>query len=317
MAQRVMRVSTPMCLVSFSKSKEYTSKAKVTTKGLTWAVVDITSECSHGCAWCYGGFNDNKGTHVSVEDFKVTLSKLKDMGIKQISMTGGEPTENPNMLEMVELATKDFMVHITSHGEWYKNYADDFARLGVSQVQFNYQGSKRHDGVHQVLGSYLKQVTSIKQSIKADIETVGTVTVGAYNLKDIDSIFKEMSDLGVTRLRVWEATGKGNKWRKDKEAKEIFEICKTSASKLGFNFIQSYDPDFVGHVGTQCPPLSKVGIYVDAKSNLIFCPATEQLLDKPIASFLTDSAKTITSNFNAFIDKELKKGFRCLAREAV
>jgi MoaA/NifB/PqqE/SkfB family radical SAM enzyme len=219
------------------------------------------------------------------------------------------------MLDMVELATRDFMVHITSHGEWSKNYAKDFARLGVKQVQFNYQGSKRHDHVHQVLGSYLKQVTSIKQSIQAGLETVGTVTVGAYNLKDIDAIFKELSDLGVDRLRIWETTGKGNKWRKDKEAKEIFDICKGSASALGFNYVQSYDPDFVGHVGTQCPPLSKVGIYVDAKSNLIFCPASEQLLDKPIASFITDSVETISFNFNNFINKELNKGFRCLARE--
>lgn len=306
-----------MCLVSFSKNKEYSAKAKVvgSKPKLTWAVVDATSECSHGCAWCYGGFNDTKGVHVSVADFKVTMSKLKEMGIKQVTITGGEPTENPNILEMVAIATKDFMVHVNTHGGWDKNYADDFARLGVSQVQFNYQGSKRHDGVHQVLGSYIKQLIAIKQCLKAGLETVGTLTVGAYNLKDVDVIFKEMSDLGLERLRVWEATGKGNKWRKDKEAVEIFEICKDVASKLGFNFVQSYDPDFEGDVGTKCIPLSKVGVYIDAKSNLIFCPATEQLLDKPIASFLTDSAKTITTNFNNFVDKELLKGFRCLARE--
>jgi MoaA/NifB/PqqE/SkfB family radical SAM enzyme len=307
-----------MCLVSFSKEKEYTAKTKVVSKGLTWAVVDATSKCSHGCAWCYGGFNEEgTGVHVSVENFKITLSKLKDMGIKQVTITGGEPTENPNILEMVGLATKDFMVHVNTHGDWNRNYAKDFARLGVSQIQFNYQGSKRHDNVHQVLGAYIKQVTAIKQSLKAGLETVGTLTVGAYNLKDVDIIFKEMSDLGIERLRVWEATGKGNKWRKDKEAIEIFNICKDVANNLGFNFVQSYDPNFEGDVGVKCIPLSKVGVYIDAKSNLIFCPATEQLLDKPIASFLTDSAKTITTNFNNFVDKELKKGFRCLAREAV
>lgn len=306
-----------MCLVSFSKIKDYSSKAKVADvkPKLTWAVVDATSKCSHGCAWCYGGFNEDIGAHVSIKDWKTTLSKLKEMGIKQLTITGGEPTENPNILEMVELATKDFMVHINSHGGWTENLAPEFARLGVSQVQFNYQGSKRHDGIHQVLGSYIKQVIAIKQCLKAGIETVGTVTVGAYNLKDIDNIFKEMNDLGIERLRVWEATGKGNKWRKDKEAVEIFEICKKAAGNLGFNFVQSYDPEFIGDVGTKCIPLSKVGLYVDAKSNLIFCPATEQLLDKPLASFITDSSETIFKNFNDFVDKELESGYRCLARE--
>jgi len=304
-----------MCLISFSKNKEYSSKTKVLENKLTWAVVDLTSKCSHKCSWCYGSFDINEGHHVTLEDFKVTLNKLKELRIKQISLTGGEPTEHPDIIKMVELATKDFMVHITSHGDWDRNYAEDFVRLGVKQIQFNYQGSKRHDNVHQVLGSYLKQLSAIKQSVKAGLETVCTVTVGAYNLKDISVIFNEINDLGVSRLRIWDVTGRGNKWRKDKEALEIFNKSKEAAAELGFTYVQSYDPDFVGDVGTRCPPLSKVGIYVDASSSLVFCPAADKLLDKPIASFLDDSSDIILEKFNTFIDETLSGGYRCIARE--
>jgi len=304
-----------MCLVSFSKDKSYSSKQKVDQFNGTpkWGYIDITSECSHGCAWCYGGFNEDKTSRMSVNELKSILAKLKVMGIHQVSITGGEPTEHPDFLEMVTEATKDFMVHVCSHGDWTRNWAKDLAALGVSQIQFNYQGSKRHDNVHQVLGSYLKQVTAIKQSIKAGIETVGTVTVGAYNLKDIDIIFKELSDFGVSRLRVWETTGKGNKWRKDKEAKEIFDICKNSASKLGFGFVQSYDPDIVGDVNAHCPAKIKMFMYINSASELVFCPATDQLLDKPIASFKTDTYQTIQNKYTKFMDS-VPSGV-CLARE--
>ena len=304
-----------MCLVSFSKEKSYSSKQKVDKfDGLPkWGYIDITSKCSHGCAWCYGGFNEDLNSEMSLNEFRTVLSKLKVMGLHQITITGGEPTEHPQFLEFVAEATKDFMVHVCSHGDWTQDWAKDLAKLGVSQIQFNYQGSKRHDNVHQVLGSYLKQVTAIKQSIKAGVETVGTVTVGAYNLKDIDSIFKEMSDLGVSRLRVWEATGKGNKWRKDKEAKEIFGICKNSASALGFNFVQSYDPDIVGDVNAHCPAQMQMFMYINSASELIFCPATDQLLNKPIASFKEDTYQAIQNKYSAFMSS-LSSG-TCLARE--
>jgi len=306
-----------MCLISFSKKKAYSSKEKVDKfdGSPKWGYIDITSKCSHGCAWCYGGFNEDLNSEMSLSDFKGVLSKLKVMGVTQISITGGEPTEHPQFLDFIKEATKGFMVHVCTHGDWNQNYALELAKTGVSQVQFNYQGSKRHDNVHQVLGSYLKQVNSIKQSIKAGLETVCTVTIGAYNLGDIDSIFKEISDFGVDRIRIWEATGKGNKWRKDKEAKEIFDKCKDSASKLGFNFIQSYDPEMNGDVNAHCPAQMKMFMYINSKSELIFCPATDQLLDKPIASFKEDTDRSILNKYKEFMDETSKDGISCLARE--
>jgi MoaA/NifB/PqqE/SkfB family radical SAM enzyme len=252
---------------------------------------------------------------MSLSDFRNVLAKLRVMGIHQVTITGGEPTEHPQFLEFVAEAAKYFMVHICTHGDWTKDYAQELSKLGVSQIQFNYQGSKRHDNVHQVLGSYLKQSIAIKQSIEAGLETVCTVTVGAYNLGDIDSIFKEISEFGVARIRVWEATGKGNKWRKDKEAKEIFERCKDSAGVLDYNFVQSYDPDITGDVNAHCPAQMQMFMYINSEAELIFCPATDQLLDKPIASFKTDTYDTIIRNYKSFMTAASKDGVVCLARE--
>lgn len=303
-----------MCLVSFSKDKSYSSKQKVDHFNGTpkWGYIDITSKCSHGCAWCYGGFNEDLNSEMSFNDFKNVLAKLKVMGVTQVSMTGGEPTEHPQFLQMVSEATKHFMVHICTHGDWACNWAKDLALLGVSQIQFNYQGSKRHDNVHQVLGSYLKQVTAIKQTLSAGIESVCTVTVGAYNFNSIDEIFDEISDLGLDRIRVWESTGKGNKWRKDKEVKEIFNKCKESASNLGYNFVQSYEPEVVGDVNAHCPAQMQMFMYINSKSELIFCPATDQLLDKPIASFKNDTSSKILLSYKSFMNSV---GAGCLARE--
>lgn len=308
-----------MCLVSYSKTPSYSSKEKVDKfdGNPKWAYIDITSKCSHKCAWCYGGFNEDHDEEMDLWTFKATvLPKLKAMGIHQVSITGGEPTEHPEFLDFVEEACKHFMVHVCTHGDWTENYAIKMAELGVKQVQFNYQGSKHHDHVHQIIGSYLKQVTSIKQCIKAGLETVCTVTVGAYNLNSVDDIFKEISEFGVDRIRVWESTGKGNKWRKDKEVKEIFGKCKESAGELGYNFVQSYEPEVEGDVEAHCPAMMKMFMYINSDAEVIFCPATDQLLDKPITSFKTQTYGNILHKYINYMDNlHDDGGIRCLARE--
>ena len=125
-----------MCLISFSKKKSYSSKDKIDRfDGLPkWGYIDITSKCSHGCAWCYGGFDGNLTSEMNIEDFRVILDKLKVIGVTQITITGGEPTEHPQFLEFVKEAG-EFTVHLCTHGDWSKDYSKDMRDLGVRQVQ--------------------------------------------------------------------------------------------------------------------------------------------------------------------------------------
>jgi len=301
-----------MCIVSFSKKPKYSSKVKVDkfNGNPNWGYVEITSKCSHGCSWCFGGFNENKTSEMELWEFQNILGKLKKIGITQLTISGGEPTEHSDFLEMIEAATEeDFIVHLCSHGDWSKNWAIELAKLGVKQIQFNYQGSKRHDKVHKALGSYLKQVQAIKQTNASGIETVATVTVGAYNLKDVPEIFKELSDLGTERLRVWETTGRGNAWRKDKEAVDIFQYCQDTAKELGFIYTQSYDPEFKAESFVDCPASSKMYMYINSDSELRFCSAKDSYID----SFKTSDVDTILQNYNNFMNKSIKH--KCLARE--
>lgn len=305
-----------MCLVSFSKNKSYSSKSKLEefkSESPRWLYIEITSSCSHKCAWCYGGFNEEHSDYMTVEEFKIVIEKAKAIGIQQITLSGGEPTEHPDFREILELASEGFIVNIATHGDWSEDYSELMKRLGVSQVQFNYQGSKHHDRQHGVK-SYDKQIEAIKSVQAQGIDTVGTVTVGKYNLDNISDIFEELSNLGVTRLRVWEATGLGNKFKKDLEAKEIFNQCWIAATELGYNYTHSYDPEFIGNAGVPCLSLSKLFIYLSSKCEVIYCGAVPSMLDKPFANFLTDSAEDISKKYDNMIESMTCGTAYCAAR---
>ncbi len=305
-----------MCLVSFSKEKSYPSKNKLKDFDNTpkWAYIEITNACSHKCAWCYGEFNLDKADYMSVAEFETVVDKCIDIGITQITLSGGEPTEHPDFEEIMSIACMEFDVNIATHGDWKQDWSGLMMINGVKQVQFNYQGSKRHDGVHKVK-SYDNQLQSMKAVKAVGIDVVGTVTVGAYNLKDVNDIFSELVALDVSRLRVWEATGYGNKFKKDKSAKDIFEVCQIEAIKLGYNFTQSYDPVFEGDVGVKCLSLSKLFMYIKADSSLIFCGAVPSERDKPYANFKTDKAIDIKQSYIDYMNSKSCGTAYCMARQ--
>lgn len=316
LAMKVFTYGKKMCLVSFSKEESYSAKNKLTGFDLSspkWAYIEITSACSHKCSWCYGGFNLDPSDFMTVSEFQTILEKCKEIGITQITLSGGEPTEHPDFYYIMELACADFDVHIATHGDWKEDFASQMMIQGVSQVQFNYQGSKWHNRIHGV-DSYDAQIRSIQDVKGVRIDTVGTVTVGEFNLKNIPEIFSEIQALDIDRIRVWESTGYGNSFRKGKSAKEIFEICQNEASKLGYKFTQSYDPDFESEIGVKCLSLSKLFMYIKADSSILYCGAVPSLRDKPLANFKIHSAKEILDKYTTFIDSMSNEIPYCAAR---
>lgn len=287
-----------MCLVSFSKTRDYSSKQKldVFAGNPLWAYVNITSQCSHRCRWCYGGFNGNLTEQLSPDEFRMILKKLGEIGILQVTLSGGEPTEHPHFDEFVrETRNSGFMTHVVTHGGTLVRYAPFLAEQNVRQVQVNYQGKRFHDDQHGVQGAYNSQQEGIRAALATGIEVTATVTVGAYNLDFITEIFGELEDAGLSRFRIWESTGRGNPWRKGIEAVRIFETCRAEAARRGFTFVQSYDPQFEGDTGVKCPPMSNLHMHINSRGKLRFCPAV--LRDADVADFLTDSSEKIVDYF--------------------
>lgn len=306
-----------MCLVSFSKTTNYSSLQKVSAHvdKPTWAYIVICDDCTHKCVWCYGGFNKNISNMMPIELFKTIIAKCKEIGIVQVTLSGGEPTEHPDFLEFVGIANDaGFLIHIASHGEHIDAaLAHQLKQLNVRQVQFNFQGKLNHDSIHGVAGSYEKQLSAIKELQSVGIETTITVTVGKYNFKKLVEIFKEAAQLNVTRLRVWESTGRGDSFCKDLEAREIFTVAKSAAAGCGYTRSLSYDPDYDGDITIPCLQLSSMFMYVDSKGRLEYCGALPNSLY--LADFEKDSSDDILKKYLGANHNVLEKcGVFCAAR---
>jgi molybdenum cofactor biosynthesis enzyme MoaA len=110
-----------MCVVTFDW-KENDAHEKVRhffdKRRLVWAVVEVTNACNFNCVWCYAntGYKEKmKREHMPKERFDALMNTLWDAGIRQITLSGGEPTVYPHLKHAIRSA-KDygFVVHMNS-----------------------------------------------------------------------------------------------------------------------------------------------------------------------------------------------------------
>lgn len=95
-------------------------------------LVRITEKCNMGCNHCMINANP-KGAHMSPDTYKEVLKFIEWTKIPLILISGGEPTQHPKIIEMIEMAlNKKFKIILLSNGtfiedEYLKNKIIDLS----------------------------------------------------------------------------------------------------------------------------------------------------------------------------------------------
>ena len=76
--------------------------------------IEITNNCNLNCSFCAHNKRPNK--FMSVEEFGIILSKLKSYTKHLYLHVLGEPLLHPNIIKMINLASQDFNINITTNG---------------------------------------------------------------------------------------------------------------------------------------------------------------------------------------------------------
>lgn len=69
------------------------------------AQIELTNKCSTKCQHC-NRWVSNDDTHMNCDTAKTLLDQMSSLGVKTITLSGGEPTQHPNFMEILEYASK-------------------------------------------------------------------------------------------------------------------------------------------------------------------------------------------------------------------
>lgn len=76
--------------------------------------VEITNGCNLKCDFCIK--NDRKTKFINIDEFKILLDKIKSYTDYLYFHILGEPILHPNINELINIASKDFKINITTNG---------------------------------------------------------------------------------------------------------------------------------------------------------------------------------------------------------
>jgi len=134
--------------------------------------VEITNNCNLSCDFCIK--NQRKRKFMNEEEFKIILSKLKNVTNYLYFHVLGEPLLHPSINDFINLASKDYKINITTNGyliDKIKNNKNIYI-LNISLHSFNskYNISLKEylDNIFNTVDILLKNNTKINLRLWVD-----------------------------------------------------------------------------------------------------------------------------------------------------
>ena len=160
--------------------------------------ITITNRCNVNCVYCHHDGMVSSQNEMTADELYRICKIAKDIGVKKIRLSGGEPLIRKDIVEIVEkIASLDFKdISITTNGTYLEKYAQGLKDAGLDRVNVSFDTLNRGTYEFITKKDYL-------ESAKAGI--LKAVEVGLYPVKINMVVMKDINQ---------------------NEIKDMFKFCK-------------------------------------------------------------------------------------------
>jgi radical SAM protein with 4Fe4S-binding SPASM domain len=166
--------------------------------------IALTYGCDNACAHCYNE-TPRAAAALSTEDFKRVIAKVWGLGIPHVCFTGGEPTQHPDLVELVAYAEElGVITGLLTNGRRLKDaaYMNALAEAGLDHVQITIHSSlpEVHDRMVGADGAFDETVAGIRNAVASPVYTVTNTTLTTENEGDVEELIAFLATLGVEHV---------------------------------------------------------------------------------------------------------------------
>ena len=161
------------------------------------AGIRITRKCNMNCMYC--NIQSEKKSELTLDEWKKAGNIIKKLGIKDLVILGGEPTEYEQLPALVSYYEKQLDIRCSVTTNAYNNYFElerlvdaGISQLGVSVDNLNFKNSisplKCKNGL---------EILSKLKSLNGNLKIVDYLVLNKKNCYEISDIIRYMSENGV------------------------------------------------------------------------------------------------------------------------
>lgn len=156
----------------------------------------ITRKCNYRCVGC-NVWKEQDQHELSTEEVKKGMDILKDLGIVELVLSGGDPLIRDDIGEILDYASKLFVTTVYDNGSMAAKKIDCLRKVDFVAISIDSLDEAKNDAIKAVPGALKNALNSVETLQKEGIKVVVTPTISQKNIYEIVDITNHFTDKGI------------------------------------------------------------------------------------------------------------------------
>jgi MoaA/NifB/PqqE/SkfB family radical SAM enzyme len=181
----------------------------------------ITRKCNYRCRGC-NVWKEQDQRELSTEEIKRGLDILRDLGIVELVISGGDPLLRKDVSEIIEYASKLFVTTVYDNGSMAKKKLEALRNVDFVAISIDSLDEAKNDYIKAVPGAWKKAMEAVETLNNEKINVSVTPTISQLNLYEIVDITNYFTQKGIP---VWYCL---YTFDQTEDANQLFRIGKAN-----------------------------------------------------------------------------------------
>ena len=156
----------------------------------------ITRKCNYRCRGC-NVWREQDQRELATEDIKRGLDILKDLGIVEIVLSGGDPLLREDAAEIIEHASNLFITTVYDNGSMALKKMEALRKVDFVAISIDSLDEAKNDYIKAVPSAWKKAMKAVKTLHNEGISVAVTPTISQLNLYEIVDITNYFTQKGI------------------------------------------------------------------------------------------------------------------------
>jgi MoaA/NifB/PqqE/SkfB family radical SAM enzyme len=181
----------------------------------------VTRKCNYRCLGC-NVWKEQDQNELSTEEIKRGLDILKDAGIVELVLSGGDPLLREDIAEIIAYAAERFVLTVYDNGSMAAKKIEALRNVDFVAISIDSLDEKKHDHIKDVPGAWKRAMETVETLHKEGIKVCVTPTISQLNLNEIVDITNHFTGKGIP---VWYCL---YSYDMSEDANQLFRIGKAN-----------------------------------------------------------------------------------------
>jgi MoaA/NifB/PqqE/SkfB family radical SAM enzyme len=181
----------------------------------------ITRKCNYHCRGC-NVWKEQDQRELSAEEIKRGLDILRDLGVVEIVLSGGDPLLREDAPEIIEHASNLFVTTVYDNGSMATKKIEALRNVDFVAISIDSLDEAKNDYIKAVPGAWKKAMEAVETLHNEGINVSVTPTISQLNLYEIVDITNYFTQKGIP---VWYCL---YSFDQSEDANQLFRIGKAN-----------------------------------------------------------------------------------------